>query len=124
MNKKTVIEQLSLEPKGTLNDKAKRLFLMLNLAGEHFGSKTVSLVGTLSIGPYSVLTMENKEKQVSYVYKEDQFLGFSTAKPGSITLPSCKQGLYETHIPRQGNWVVNDYSETASYLGHRFEKAV
>lgn len=88
---------------------------------EDFENSKMENKGIVSIGDFIILSLKNKIKQVSYVYRDGVFLGKHISKNEYLVLPSSSKGLFETHtMLGNGRWLITAFSENAKYVNHRY----
>ena len=101
---------------GHLNNRAKGLPGII----EDFGTSQIENRGLLTIGEFSIITLKNKLKQISYIYKQGELIGKHISEKEYIVLPSSTKGLFETYLRlSNGRWLVTAFNENAKYIDHR-----
>ena len=106
---------------GQLNDVMRRLVKGLPYVLEDFENTNIQNKGVVSIGEYRILTLKNEAKQVSYVYKEGEFLGRCSSSHEYFVFPSYTEGLFETHLLLgNGRWIITSFNEMCEHLQCRY----
>lgn len=123
--RKLLLEQISLTKTGRLTGVMEHRIKGLPGIIEDFENSTMENKGIVSIGEYTILTLRNILKQVSYVYRDGVLLGKHISKNEYLVLPSSSKGLFETHtMLGNGRWMITAFDENAKYVTHTYSSPV